>query len=96
MGENVARMSSNRRSPTVRLRERATKRAGSRTKVVMAIKLLDIASGVGGPGGAHLVLLVRAGINSSDGVQKSSRNSTHEGTARGGKRDDPYFAIHYP
>jgi transposase-like protein len=61
---------------TVRLRQRVTKGAGSRTKgLLMAYKLLDMAQArwrrLDGP---HLLLLVHAGIGFVDGVQ-------HEGKA---------------
>ena len=63
---------------TVRLRERATRGAGSRTKgLLMAFKLLDMAQlrwrrldGVG------LLPLVLAGVKFVDGVQKREGNAT--------------------
>ena len=58
---------------TVRLRERATRGAGSRTKgLLMAFKLLDMAQQRWRHlDGAHLLPLVRAGVKFVDGVQKS-------------------------
>jgi len=56
---------------TMRLRERATRGAGSRTKgLLMAFKLLDMVQ----PrwrclDGAHLLPLVRTGVKFADGVQ---------------------------
>jgi putative transposase len=57
---------------TVRLRERATKGAGSRTKgLLMAFKLLDMAQQRWRRlDGAHLLPLVRAGVKFVDGVHK--------------------------
>jgi transposase-like protein len=59
---------------TVRLRERATRGAGSRTKgLLMAFKLLDMAQQRWRRlDGAHLLPLVRAGVKFVDGVQKQS------------------------
>jgi putative transposase len=59
---------------TVRLRERATKGAGSRTKgLLMAFKLLDMAQQRWRRlDGAHLLPLVRAGVRFVDGVQKQN------------------------
>lgn len=62
---------------TVRLRERATRGAGSRTKgLLMAFKLLAMAQQrwrrLDGP---HLLPLVRAGVKFVDGVQKESGNA---------------------
>jgi len=56
---------------TVRLRQRVTKGAGSRTKaLLMAYKLLDMAQGRWRRlDGAHLLPLVRAGIVFVDGAQ---------------------------
>lgn len=56
---------------TVRLRQRVTKGAGSRTKgLLMAYKLLDMAQARWRRlNGAHLLPLVRAGVSFSDGVQ---------------------------
>jgi putative transposase len=61
---------------TVRLRQRVTKGAGSRTKaLLMAYKLLHMAQARWRRlDGAHLLPLVRAGIGFLDGVQ-------HEGKA---------------
>jgi len=61
---------------TVRLRERATRGAGSRTKgLLMAFKLLDMAQQRWRRlDGAHLLPLVRAGMKFVDGVQKQNRN----------------------
>jgi transposase-like protein len=61
---------------TVRLRQRVTKGAGSRTKgLVMAYKLLDMAQGrwrrINGP---HLLPLVRAGVQFVDGIQEERKN----------------------
>jgi putative transposase len=60
---------------TVRLRERVTKGAGSRTKgLLMAFKLLDMAQQRWRRlDGAALLPLVRAGIKFVDGVQKQGR-----------------------
>jgi putative transposase len=57
---------------TVRLRERATKGAGPRTKgLLMAFKLLDMAQQRWRRlDGAHVLPLVRAGVKFVDGVQK--------------------------
>jgi putative transposase len=62
---------------TVRLRERATKGAGSRTKgLLMAFKLLDMAQQRWRRlDGAHLLPLVRAGVRFVDGAQKQSGNA---------------------
>jgi putative transposase len=59
---------------TVRLRERVTKGAGSRTKgLLMAFKLLDMAQQRWRRlDGAALLPLVRAGVKFIDGVQKSA------------------------
>jgi len=56
---------------TVRLRERATRGAGSRTKgLLMAFKLLDMVQlRWRRLDGAHLLPLVRAGAKFADGVQ---------------------------
>ena len=56
---------------TVRLRERATKGAGSRTKgLLMAFKLLDMAQQRWRRlDGANLLPLVRAGVRFVDGVR---------------------------
>jgi putative transposase len=63
---------------TVRLRERATKGAGSRSKgLLMAFKLLDMAQQRWRRlDGAVLLPLVRAGVKFVDGVQKQARNVT--------------------
>ena len=60
---------------TVRLRERVTKGAGSRTKgLLMAFKLLDMAQHRWRRlDGAALLPLVRAGVKFADGVQKQTR-----------------------
>jgi transposase-like protein len=57
---------------TVRLRQRVTKGAGSRSKaLLMAFKLLDMAQQRWRRlNGAHLLPLVRAGVRFEDGVQK--------------------------
>jgi putative transposase len=57
---------------TVRLRQRVTKGAGSRTKgLLMAYKLLDMAQARWRRlDGAHLLPLVRAGVRFVDGVQE--------------------------
>ena len=59
---------------TVRLRQRGTKGAGSRTKgLLMAYKLLDMAQARWRRlNGAHLLPLVRAGIAFVDGVQQTT------------------------
>ena len=61
---------------TVRLRQRVTKGAGSRTKgLLMAYKLLDMAQRRWRRlNGAHLLPLVRAGVVFLDGVQKERNN----------------------
>lgn len=60
---------------TVRLRQRVTKGAGSRTKgLLMAYKLLDMAQARWRRlDAAHLLPLVRAGIGFVDGVQQEGR-----------------------
>jgi transposase-like protein len=60
---------------TVRLRQRVTKGAGSRTKgLLMAYKLLDMAQARWRRlDGAHLLPPVRAGITFVDGVQQTTR-----------------------
>lgn len=65
---------------TVRLRQRVTKGAGSRTKgLVMAYKLLDMAQGrwrrINGP---HLLPLVRAGVKFVDGGQEERNDENEE------------------
>src|SRR6516225_1208666 len=71
---------------TVRLRERVTKGAGSRTKgLLMAFKLLDMAQQRWRRlDGAALRPLVRAGVKFIDGVQKSARkpNQPNEAAPR--------------
>ena len=62
---------------TVRLRQRVTKGAGSRTKgLLMAYKLLEMAQQRWRRlnNGAHLLPLVRAGVPFIDGVQKERSN----------------------
>ena len=60
---------------TVRLRQRVTKGAGSRTKgLLMAYKLLDMAQARWRRlDGTHLLPLVQAGITFVDGVQQTTR-----------------------
>jgi putative transposase len=60
---------------TVRLRQRVTKGAGSRTKgLLMAYKLLDMAQARWRRlDGAHLLPLVRAGIGFTDGVHQEGK-----------------------
>jgi putative transposase len=60
---------------TVRLRQRVTKGAGSRTKgLLMAYKLLDMAQARWRRlNGAHLLPLVRAGIGFLDGAQREGK-----------------------
>jgi hypothetical protein len=62
---------------TVRLRQRVTKGAGSRTKgLLMAYKLLDMAQARWRRlDGAHLLPLVSAGIVFVDGVQQEGKAS---------------------
>src|SRR6516162_983999 len=71
---------------TVRLRERVTKGAGSRTKgLLMAFKLLDMAQQRWRClDGAFLLPLVRAGAKFIDGVQKQTRttNQSNQATPR--------------
>jgi putative transposase len=65
---------------TVRLRERATRGAGSRTKgLLMAFKLLDMAQQRWRRlDGAHLLPLVRAGVKFADGVRfDRAKPATH-------------------
>jgi len=59
---------------TVRLRQRVTKGAGSRTKgLLMAFKLLDMAQARWRRlDGAYLLPLVRAGITFVDGLQRAT------------------------
>jgi transposase-like protein len=60
---------------TVRLRQRVTKRAGSRQKdLLMAFKLLLMAQKRGRRiNGAHVIALVPAGVRFTDGVQAERR-----------------------
>ena len=60
---------------TVRLRQRVTKGAGSRTKgLLMAYKLLAMAQARWRRlNGAHLLPLVRAGVGFMDGVQQEGK-----------------------
>lgn len=60
---------------TVRLRQRVTKGAGSRTKgLLMAYKLLEMAQARWRRlDGAHLLPLVRDGVAFADGVQQASK-----------------------
>jgi putative transposase len=71
---------------TVRLRERVTKGAGSRTKgLLMAFMLLDMAQQRWQwLDGAAFLPLVRAGVRLIDGVQKSARkpNQPNEAAPR--------------
>ena len=68
---------------TVRLRQRLTKGAGSRTKgLLMAYKLLDMAQARWRRlDGAHLLPLVRAGIPFVDGVRQGGRSIRIRGKA---------------
>ena len=68
---------------TVRLRQRVTKGAGSRTKgLLMAYKLLDMAQARWRRlNGAHLLPLVRAGIAFVDGVQQAKNGSRSRASA---------------
>ena len=68
---------------TVRLRERVTKGAGSRTRgLLMAFKLLDMAQHRWPRlDGAVLLPLVRAGVKFVDGVQKLEENTTQPSTS---------------
>src|SRR6266436_5381098 len=67
---------------TVRLRERATRGAGSRTKgLLMAFKLLDMAQlRWRRLDGAQLLPLVRAGVKFADGVQVDPANLVTQST----------------
>ncbi|MGH7840191.1 MAG: IS256 family transposase [Steroidobacteraceae bacterium] len=67
---------------TVRLRERTTRGAGSRTKgLLMAFKLLDMAQlRWRRLDGAHLLPLVRAGVKFSNGVRPQSANPVTHST----------------
>jgi len=62
---------------TVRLRQRVTKGAGSRTKgLLMAYRLLDMAQDRWRRiDGAHLLPLVRGGLDFVDGVQQEGKAS---------------------
>ena len=75
---------------TVRLRERATKGAGSRTKgLLMAFKLLDMAQQRWRRlDGALLLPLVRAGVKFVDGVQRQARNHYSVNRVNQGKPPD--------
>jgi putative transposase len=68
---------------TVRLRERVTKGAGSRTKgLLMAFKLLDMAQQRWRRlDGAALLPLARAGVKFIDGVQKPARKNNQSNEA---------------
>src|SRR6516165_6873579 len=68
---------------TVRLRERATRGAGSRTKgLLMAFKLLDMAQQRWRRlDGTLLLPLVRAGVKLVDGVQKPTRSTAQTNEA---------------
>jgi len=65
---------------TVRLRQRVTKGAGSRTKaLVMAYKLLDMAQRRWRRiNGAQLLPLVRAGVKFVDGIQEERKDKNEE------------------
>ena len=65
---------------TVRLRQRVTKGAGSRTKaLLMAFKLLAMAEERWrNVNGSELLPLVRAGVQFVDGVQEKPRNTTSQ------------------
>ena len=65
---------------TVRLRERATRGAGSRTKgLLMAFKLLDMAQQRWRRlDGAHLLPLVRAGVKFLNGVQDPTQSTNSQ------------------
>jgi transposase-like protein len=67
---------------TVRLRERATKGAGSRTKgLLMAFKLLDMAQKRWRRlDGRHLLPLVRAGVKFVDGVRREADHRITQST----------------
>jgi hypothetical protein len=62
---------------TVRLRQRVTKGAGSRQKgLLMAFKLLAMAEGRWRRiNGAHLIPLVRAGVQFGDGIRLERRSA---------------------
>jgi transposase-like protein len=62
---------------TVRLRQRVTKGAGSRQKgLLMAFKLLAMAEARWRRiNGAHLIPLVRAGVQFGDGIQLERRSA---------------------
>ena len=62
---------------TVRLRQRVTKGAGSRQKgLLMAFKLLAMAEARWRRiNGAHLIPLVRAGVQFGDGIQAERRTA---------------------
>ena len=66
--------------PTVRLRQRVTKGAGSRTKaLMMAFKLLVMAEERWRKvNGSELLALVRAGVRFVDGVQEKPKNAAGE------------------
>ena len=65
---------------TVRLRQRVTKGAGSRTKgLLMAYKLLEMAQQRWRRlNGAHLLPLVHAGVSFIDGVQQERKTENKE------------------
>ncbi len=67
---------------TVRLRERATRGAGLRTKgLLMAFKLLDMTQQRWRRlDGAHLLPLVRAGVKFVDGVQEDRAKNLNQST----------------
>ncbi len=67
----------------MRLRQRVTKGAGSRTKgLTMAFKLLDMAQARWRKlNGAALLPLVRAGVNFEDGIQIERENEMRENAA---------------
>jgi putative transposase len=73
---------------TVRLRQRVTKGPGSKKRgLLMAFKLLDMASERWRRlNAAHLLPLVRAGVQFQDGVQVERENNTEEVTSETSER----------
>ena len=78
---------------TVRLRQRVTKGAGSRTKgLLMAYKLLEMAQQRWRRlNGAHLLPLVRAGVSFIDGVQQERKTEN-----KGGDRVEDLYRTRFP
>ena len=77
--------------PTVRLRQRVTKGAGSRIKgLLMAYKLLAMAqSRWRRLDGAHLLPLVRAGVVFADGAQQTPHVDSEQAELHHAKNTHP-------